>query len=193
MGESVDQARVAAKTSSTEDPREMLELLLALFPNEKLHSGIHFELIPPEQLQPRYSHLLDHNDHLTKIMQQFHGGLDVTVLESACAGNFYSRRTLLQAPDSTPVAYAVLQADLKNLPAAVKEGIEGETIPFGQLLMDHVHTRCVLLKACWKVRVGEALQKVIGLPVHQNGHTYARTIVIMCDGQEAAEVLEIVV
>lgn len=176
-----------------EPPRMMLEKLLALFPGESLHSDIAFEETPAERLLPRYHHLLNHTEHLTKVLQDLHGGLDVKVMESDCRGDIYARRTLLVAPSGSPVGYAIIVVDLTKLPPAVKKGIEGEVIPFGQLLMDHVHTRCVKLNACWKVQIGKDLEQLLGIGAQQAGVTFARTIVIQCDGQDAAEVLEIVV
>jgi len=44
-------------------------------------------------------------------------------------------------------------------------------IPFGRLLMQHVRERCVLLRACWRVRVGASLLTDF------TGHTPALTAV----------------
>ena len=136
----------------------------------------------------------------------------------------YSRRIFLTAPDGSPhalggqrVGHAILHTDLDRLPAAVREGVRAEKIPFGRLLMDHVRERCVLLRACWRVELSPTLLadflklRAAGAPIERgvagwrgedcsirghdgvalDGMTYGRTVTIVCDGQIAAEVLEI--
>ena len=55
------------------------------------------------------------------------------VLTSRClSDSLYCRRILLQAPCGKCVTYAVLLANLDNLPDAVRLGVREEKIPFGR-------------------------------------------------------------
>jgi hypothetical protein len=66
-------------------------------------------------------------------MERRHGGVNVKVLTSRClSDSLYCRRILLQAPCGKCVTYAVLLANLDNLPDAVRLGVREEKIPFGR-------------------------------------------------------------
>jgi chorismate-pyruvate lyase len=110
----------------------MLNKLLNLFPtsNGEQHN---FRLVPTEELPEPFDAILGHEEHLTGIMEQRHGGVSVNVLDSRLLSDkLYCRRILLQAPCGKRVTYAVILVDLDNLPEAVRQGVREEKIPFGR-------------------------------------------------------------
>lgn len=165
-----------------------------------------FQWIHSSAVPGVFRSLLVHEEHLTKVLIDKHGGLDVRVVESKYLDeDLYCRKIFLIAPNGDHVANAVLRVDLAKLPPAVRDGVRAERIPFGKLLMDHVAERCVVLKALWRVRLDPDLAAAYD-PVPSSspaapaapaqwglspGESYGRTISIMCDGRDAAQVLEV--
>jgi hypothetical protein len=113
---------------------DMLHRLVRLFPSDDGRSSErNFQLISGLDLSPPFDTLLFHEEHLTGVMERRHGGVSVKVLTSRClSDSLYCRRILLQAPSGKFVTYAVLLANLDNLPDAVRVGVQEEKIPFGR-------------------------------------------------------------
>eukprot|EP00290_Baffinella_frigidus_P047568 CAMPEP_0180380832 /NCGR_PEP_ID=MMETSP0989-20121125/26279_1 /TAXON_ID=697907 /ORGANISM="non described non described, Strain CCMP2293" /LENGTH=244 /DNA_ID=CAMNT_0022380381 /DNA_START=51 /DNA_END=782 /DNA_ORIENTATION=+ len=164
-----------------------------------------FTWVPASSIPGSFRALLVHEEHLTKVLLDKHGGLDVRVVESKYLENdVYCRQIFLVTPSGALVANAVLRVDLLKLPEAVREGVRAERLPFGKLLMDHVAERCVVLKSLWRARLAPDLLAAYAPPPGAalppgaeawglgEGESYGRTISIKCDGQEAAQVLEVI-
>ena len=113
---------------------DMLHRLVRLFPSDDGGSFEgKFRLTSGLELSPPFDSLLFHEEHLTGVMERRHGGVSVKVLTSRClSDSLYCRRILLQAPCGKFVTYAVLLANLDNLPDAVRVGVREEKIPFGR-------------------------------------------------------------
>ena len=163
-----------------------------------------FTWVPASSIPGPFQALLVHEEHLTKVLLDMHGGLDVRVVERKYLENdIYCRRIFLVSPSGALVANAVIRVDLLKLPEAVREGVRAERVPFGKLLMDHVAERCVVLKSLWRARLAPGLLAAYApapgtsLPSGAEawglgeGESYGRTISIKCDGHEAAQVLEV--
>ena len=93
--ESVESARdaivVAPKNEgpttdlSREEVYNLLKRLLNLFPSENGNlSAKNFRLVTGVDLPAPYNELLNHEEHLTGVMERRHGGASVKVLESRC-------------------------------------------------------------------------------------------------------------
>ena len=142
--ESVESARdaivVAPKNEgpttdlSREEVYNLLKRLLNLFPSENGNlSAKNFRFVTGVDLPAPYNELLNHEEHLTGVMERRHGGASVKVLESRClTDSLYCRRILLQAPCGKAVLFAILLANLNNLPEAVRIGVQEEKIPVGR-------------------------------------------------------------
>ena len=101
----------------------------------------------------------------------------------------YNRRVNLNAPQGNTVTHAILSVKLDNLPEVMRESVVEGKVPFGRLLRLHVNDRRVRVGSFWKVSC--ASEDSIG--GEHKASTYARTVVIECNGLDAAEVLEIIV
>ena len=121
---------------------DLLNKLVKLFPSKDgLFSEQLFRLVRGEDLPSPFDEILNHEDHLTATMESRHGGASVKVLDSRClSDSLYCRRILLLAPCGKIVTFAILLADLDNLPEAVRVGVREERIPFGRL--------CQQIKQC---------------------------------------------
>ena len=131
----------------------MLHRLVRLFPSDDGCSlERNFRLISGPDLLPPFDALLFHEEHLTGVMERRHSGVSVKVLASRClSDSLYCRRILLQAPCGKFVAYAVLLANLDNLPDAVRDGVREEKIPFGRFASGRYRARPRILRS-WCAR-----------------------------------------
>ena len=113
---------------------DLLHRLVRLFPSDDGRTlERSFRLTSGLDLSPPFDTLLFHEEHLTGVMERRHGGVSVKVLTSRClSDSLYCRRILLQAPCGKYVTYAVLLANLDNLPDAVRAGVREEKVPFGR-------------------------------------------------------------
>jgi hypothetical protein len=125
---------LSSQDQTSNESYSMLHRLVHLFPSDGgCSTEGNFHLISGSQLSPPYDALLYHEEHLTGVMERRHGGVGVKVLTSRClSDSLYCRRILLQAPCGKFVTYAVLLANLDNLPDAVRVGVREEKIPFGR-------------------------------------------------------------
>ncbi|EKX43305.1 hypothetical protein GUITHDRAFT_163897 [Guillardia theta CCMP2712] len=189
---------------SKSEATELLQRLTSIFPESQVvvETNILAVLTPcnvqdsqfhwahPDEISVAHHKTLVHEEHLTKVLQEKHGGLEVRVEKSVfLERNVYARKIFLVSPDGTTVAHAILLAFLDRLPAAVGEGVREEKVPFGRLLMQHVSERCVHLMSCWHVELGRDLEPHLCSQAHRR--TSGRVVTIECAGKVAAEVLEI--
>ena len=119
------------------EANSLLRRLLKLFPSKDgLFSEHLFRFVEGEDLPSPFDEILNHEDHLTGTMERRHGGASVKVLNSQCLSeSLYCRRILLLAPCGKAVTFAILLADLDNLPEAVRAGVREEKIPFGRSVL----------------------------------------------------------
>ena len=129
-----DDRLALSQSPSQNEIHDMLDRLLHLFPSkEETLTPTNFRLVSGIDLPTPYDELLFHEEHLTGVMERRHGGASVKVLESRCiTDSLYCRRILLLAPCGKAVTFAILSANLDNLPEAVRAGIREEKIPFGR-------------------------------------------------------------
>ena len=92
----------------------------ALFP-EPQPLAVAIEHVPDLSTPEPYKALLVHNDHMTAMMERFHGSpVDVRVLARRIDGTAYSRKIILVRQDTGAVVqFALAQFDLN----AVSEGV----------------------------------------------------------------------
>jgi hypothetical protein len=149
------------------------------------------ERVPFSGVPEPYKTLLVHSDHMTAMMERFHGSpVDVRVLDRNLHGMAYSRKTLLVRRDSGKVVqFAFAQLDLSILSAAVRQAILNEQEPLGRVFTHH-KLRCQIdVEAIIKVTLGRDLSKLFLRPV--NELTYGRIAHILCNGKSGCDVIEI--
>lgn len=147
--------------------------------------------VAEQEVPEPYRTLLVHNNHMTKLMEDFHGSLmDVRVLERIATDRNYTRAILLVRQDIATVAqFAIAQLDLKAVPESVRRDILSEQIPMGRVLLNHKVACRIELDAIFQVTVGIGLSRHFRAPL--GGVTYGRLARIFCDGRPAFDVLEV--
>ena len=152
----------------------------------------HFEQVIPQQLPGAYRTLLDHDDHMTVTVEDWHRSLvNLRVLSSRITRSHYCRKILLvRGADAVPVQFGIVRLKFQYLSRQIRQKVQAHQAPLGRILIQHNVMRKVQLQALWKVRAGPELSQWLGhKPVMT---TFGRTAVIHCNGEAAIEVLEIV-
>ncbi|MEX0585965.1 MAG: hypothetical protein WD176_04940 [Pirellulales bacterium] len=164
-----------------------LSELVALF-YESRERLARFEAV--EELPADYARLLDHDQHMTVTVEQYHGGpVNLRVLEERARPPHYARKILLERrSDGRVVQFGIMRIDLAQLPPTVRQEIEARGEPLGRILIRHNVWREVQLDALWQVTPGIELTEIFG----DDRPTYGRTALIYCNGAPAVELLEIV-
>ncbi len=168
-----------------------LDPLVRLFYEDDTVLGT-FTEVTPAQMPEGYRRLLAHEHHMTVTVEAFHGGpVDVRVLNKVVTADHYAREILLATQrDGMIVQYGIMRVHLADLPDEVGKEIVSEQTPLGRILIQHDVLRTIHLHRLWHVEQGPELRKhFVG-----NGEvtTYGRTATIVCDGEPAIELLEIV-
>ncbi|RCS49328.1 hypothetical protein DTL42_12395 [Bremerella cremea] len=168
-----------------------LSQLIALFYAQPEKLG-QFEEVSAEKTPPPFRQLLAHNEHMTVTVEKFHGcNVDVKVLETRNAGNFYSRKILLtRQRDGKVVQYGIVRLNCDYLDDEPANEIKSERIPLGRVLIQHNVLREVQLTSLWHVQPAAELRELMGLQPQET--VYGRTALIYCNGEPAVELLEIV-
>ena len=168
-----------------------LQTLVKLFYRQVSDLG-DFDLVPGGGLPREYSHLLDHNHHMTVTLESHHGcPVEVEVLECESVADVYRRKILLRRQsDRHVVMFGIVQLHTRYLSKVVREEIESQQTPLGRVLIDHNVLRRVELGKLWKVVPNVELQQHFQL--NSARVTYGRTAVIHCNGEPAIELVEIV-
>ena len=80
------------------------------------------EHVPANSVPEPYKALLVHNEHMTTMMERFHGSqVDVRVLARRTDGTTYSRKIILVSQNTgTVVQFALAQFDLNAVSEAVR-------------------------------------------------------------------------
>jgi hypothetical protein len=147
--------------------------------------------VAAQEVPHPYDILLVHNNHMTKVMEDFHGSaMDVRVLDRLANGNTYTRAILLVRQDIGTVAqFAIAQLDLNAVSHCVRRDILSEQIPMGRVLLNHEVACHIQLDSTFQVSMDVGLARLFGAPL--GAVTYGRLARILCDGTPAFDVLEV--
>lgn len=151
-------------------------------------------VVQPDQIPFPADQLLVHHNHMTEVLQHFHGSpVNVSVLEEAFDGDIYTRKISLspQGESGKVVEWGIARLDLRYLSQEVKAEILAKRLPLGAVLIKHNVLRRV--KPRWFMRFPEQgpTTRLFGKLPHA-GPVYGRIGTIYCDEEPAIEVLEIV-
>ena len=143
-------------------------------------------------LEEPFSHLLDHNAHMTVTVEAHHGcPVDVKVLDIRHDDDFYSRKILLtRQSDGVVVQYGIVTIDKRAIATHVFEEIMAQQTPLGRILINHDVLREVKLNQLFSITAENELARC--LSVEAGEQVAGRTAMIECDGVPAIAVLEIV-
>ena len=149
------------------------------------------EQVTESSVPEPYRTLLIHNDHMTAMMERFHGTpVDVQVLSRRMDGMVYSRAIILVRQDTGAVVqFALAQFDVNAVSEVVRREILGEQIPLGRVLVTYGVNCRIELNACLKVTVGVGLSEFLHSPIDRV--TYGRIARILCDGKPTFDVIEV--
>lgn len=168
-----------------------LQTLVDLFYDAPQELGL-FEEVKPEATPTVYRGFLEHNEHMTVAVEDYHRcKVDVQVLETKSTPTHYSRKILLtRQADGEVVQFGIVRLNLDYLGDDVRREIESKQTPLGRILISHNVLRTVRLLSLWKIIPGADLRKLFGLA--DADPCYGRTALIYCNGVPAVELLEIV-
>jgi len=170
-----------------------LEELVGLFYSNVSQVGVFKQI--PAGVMPGYARtLLNHNEHMTVTMEEFHGApVDVEVLDVQQSDSHYARHILLhRQTDQKVVQFGIVRLDFRYVSDEVRREIESRQVPLGKVLIDHNVLRQVQLVALWKITPGSDLRRHFSMNDDSPLTVYGRTALIYCDGEPAVELLEIV-
>lgn len=186
-----DDTGIQATRYGQLSPREWLERLVSLFPENEFQSG-DFEFILPGEVPTPYDCLLVHDHHMTVNLEAYHGEpVALHVLQVHDEDPIYARKLYLTAGEHGPVVMAgIMQVWLQHLRPRVRERITGAKTPLGRILVEHRVLRHLQPMAFFSVRPRDQLARIFGCPAIDSV-TYGRLAMIFCDGEPAVEVLEI--
>jgi chorismate-pyruvate lyase len=150
------------------------------------------ELVSLTEVPPPYHDLLVHPHHMTVTVERHHGDLvDVRILERSHKGDQYARKILLALQGSGRVVqFGIACVHLQYCSPAVRDEILAGQTPLGRILIQHDVLRQIIPTAFLRVPTWPAMAKWFGLETQRT--TYGRLAWILCDGQPAIELLEIV-
>jgi chorismate-pyruvate lyase len=148
--------------------------------------------VQPEDIPFPEDDLLVHHDHMTIVLQRYHGQpVKVHVLEEYLDGDVYTRKISLTPVGSNKVVeWGVVRLNFKFMPEAVKHEILQKQMPLGAILVKHKVHRRVKPRYFLKLPKASAMAGLFDA-VNQE-HLYGRLGMIYCDGEPCIEVLEIV-
>ncbi len=151
-----------------------------------------FQEVDSSAMPADFAQLLDHNEHMTVTVEEFHQSLvDVHVLATQVDEAHYARKILLsRQSDNEVVQFGIVRLRFDCLDADIQAEIEKQETPLGRILIQHNVLRQVQLATLWKIETGEDLSTLFKLPV--GSEVYGRTALIFCNGEPAVELLEII-
>jgi len=169
-----------------------LQNLVELFFKQPDHLG-QFQQVEGSAMPESYQGLLDHNNHMTVTVQDYHGCLvDVEVMEVHHTENHYSRKILLRRQaDRKVVQFGIVRIAKNQVPADVMGQIEKQETPLGRILIENNILRTVKLLGLWKVQAGDQLR--IAFEDSSLTECFGRTAFLYLDGAPVVELLEVVV
>ncbi len=168
-----------------------LEVLIGLFFPDQSELG-YFSETSASDLPQLERKLLAHDHHMTVTQEEHHQSpVDVRVLETSTAGDFYSRKILLtRRSDEQVVQFGIVRLDRSVLDPVVRQEIESQQTPLGRILINHKVMREVKLSHLYRISAGHELAEAFG--INPGDACYGRTALIYCNGSPAVELLEIV-
>lgn len=158
-----------------------------------LSMAIHpFAPVPAAEMPPWARTLLEHHDHMTATLREFHGeGVKLNVLDELITEDVYCRSINLALGDSGRIVeYGFVRIDLKLVPTAVREEILQKVTPLGDILIKHDVLRRIDPK--WYLRFGADSPLLDKFQGDCFNEAFGRLGVIHCNGHEAIELLEVV-
>lgn len=149
------------------------------------------ELLSPSDTPEPYRALLDHENHMTVTMEQFHQcSVDVHVIFEEFVDPLYNREILLTRSGTNQVVqFGLVRFDFTYVTPAVKNEILAKRIPLGRVLIRHNVLRHINLRAILKIVPGPALQKQMQL--RDQSPVYGRMATIFCNDRPAVDLLEV--
>jgi chorismate-pyruvate lyase len=158
--------------------------------------------VAPEAVPAPYRELLDHTNHMTVVMEQFHGEppqLQVVARwlpEAGRRGDWYAREILLRSAAGKVWQQGIVRIDLDQIDPATAALIRQARLPLGRVLINAGLLREVQHVALVKVVPGRHLATLFGgesgrVPAGSRA-TYGRVAEISLGGVPAVELLEIV-
>jgi chorismate-pyruvate lyase len=154
------------------------------------------QLIPADEMPEPYRHLLDHDHHMTVVVEQHYAEpVDVQVLELHQSPTHYWRKIVLtRRSDQHVVQFGIVRLRMDALPNSVADLIRTASIPLGRILIENDVMRKVTRTELWRIRPRNELATLFQC---QGSHdqdacvTYGRTAMIHVDGVPTVELLEI--
>ena len=167
-----------------------VESLFALFPGPD--ADLDYEVVPGDDFPEPYRSLLVHEHHMTVTVESFHGSrVNVCVLERWYGDPYYARKILLELQSTGRIVqFGLVRINLDMTSPEVRAAILAARTPLGRVLIEHEVLRRIEPVAFLKIRPNAAQLAWFG--VERAEALYGRLARILCDGQPAIEVLEIV-
>jgi len=162
-----------------------------------------FTALAPDTVPAPYRGLLDHTNHMTVVMEQFHGEppqLQVVARwlpEAGRRGDWYAREILLRSAAGKVWQQGIVRIDLDQIDPATATLIRAARLPLGRVLINSGLLREVQHVELVKVVPGAHLAALFGggepggVPRGSRA-TYGRVAEISLGGVPAVELLEIV-
>lgn len=168
----------------------LAELCHGFFAEE--YAALCAEAVEPNQVPPPFYELLVHPQHMTTTLQTYYGRpVQLCVLRQQLARHSYRRKILLTLAETQRVVeFGLMRVDLHYLGSAVRDEILAQQKPLGEILIRHNVLRQV--NPLWYFRFPRASPVWGHFEVLDAPAVYGRLGVILCDGQPAIHVLEVV-
>ncbi|HMP01606.1 MAG TPA: hypothetical protein PKD86_12575 [Gemmatales bacterium] len=149
------------------------------------------EVVAAADLPPLARRLLDHHEHMTEIMEAYHGGrVAVEVQQRQRVGDEYFRQIVLRVGDRPDIVQGgLVRIFLPGLGAPVAEAILAENVPLGYLLRQHQVLRRVELTYLLRFPAHAALADWLG--GRAAAPAYGRLARLHCDGAPVIELCEV--
>ena len=150
-----------------------------------------FTPVAADAMPDIYRRLLAHDHHMTVTVEDYHGTpVALEVLQQLHRDDLYAREILLRREDTTAaVQYGIVMLHWDLLPKAVRGPIESQSGPLGRILIEHQVLREVKLSQLWHIESNGVIAESFS---QEQVATFGRTARIMCNGDAAIELLEVV-
>jgi len=149
-------------------------------------------IVQPENIPHPEDDLLVHHEHMTVVLERYHGKpVEVHVLDERLEGHFYRRKISLTVSGTDKIVeLGVVRLDLRYMPEEVSREIREKKTPLGAILIKHkVHRR---VKPRYFLRVPPASAVLKLFDTTSAEPVYGRLGTIYCDKKPCIELLEIV-
>lgn len=151
-----------------------------------------WQVVPAGELPDPFRTLLDHREHMTTRLADFHGlPVALHVQQHEEDGDTYRRRIVLTPAGSEfVVEFGLVRIDLAFTSDAVRKAILERREPLGDVLIRHNVLRRIHPR--WFLRLRGDSPLLAGSGLEAREEVYGRVGTIYCDDQPAIELLEIV-